>query len=152
MSKFSKKAKSSQDIPTAALPDIIFMLLFFFMVSTVIRENSLMVEQKIPLATQLKKLEKKSLVANLYIGKPKEVEKWGKEPKIQVNDILIEPEAVPLFVNTFRSKIPDYQQSQITMAMNVDKEAKMGIIVDVQEQLRKSNARKVLYKTLESAE
>ena len=69
MSKFAKKTKSSADIPTAALPDIIFMLLFFFMVTTVLRETEILVQQKLPRATQLSKLEKKSLVSHLYIGR-----------------------------------------------------------------------------------
>jgi biopolymer transport protein ExbD len=70
MSKFKKKAKSKQEIPTSALPDIIFMLLFFFMVTTVMRENTIKVEQRIPPASQLKKIERKSLVSYMYVGKP----------------------------------------------------------------------------------
>ena len=61
MPKFGKKSNTSQDIPTAALPDIIFMLLFFLMVTTVIRETDIMVKQKLPKAAQLTKLERKSL-------------------------------------------------------------------------------------------
>ena len=57
MAKFGKKSKTSQDIPTAALPDIIFMLLFFFMVTTVMRETDILVNQKLPKAVQLSKLE-----------------------------------------------------------------------------------------------
>jgi biopolymer transport protein ExbD len=82
MSKFKKKTSASQDIPTAALPDIIFMLLFFFMVSTVLRETTIKVEQRIPRAEQLVKLEKKKLVTYLYIGKPKD-SAFGTEPLVQ---------------------------------------------------------------------
>ena len=71
MAKFSKKTKTSENIPTSALPDIIFMLLFFFMVTTVLREQEILVEQKIPQATQLQKLQKKTLISYIYIGKPK---------------------------------------------------------------------------------
>ena len=63
MSKFKKKTKTSQEIPTAALPDIIFMLLFFFMVTTVLRETTIKVEQRLPSAEQLTKLKRKSLVS-----------------------------------------------------------------------------------------
>ena len=88
MSKFKKKASSKQEIPTSALPDIIFMLLFFFMVTTVMRENTIKVEQRIPPASQLKKIERKSLVSYMYVGKPQAylVDQFGTEPKIQVND------------------------------------------------------------------
>ena len=71
MGKFKKKTNTSNEIPTAALPDIIFMLLFFFMVTTVLREVTINVKQRIPDATQLRKLQRKSLVSYLYIGEPK---------------------------------------------------------------------------------
>ena len=73
MGQFKKKTKTSQDIPTSALPDIIFMLLFFFMVTTVLRESNLMVEQNLPKANQLSKLEKKTLVSYIFVGKPRDV-------------------------------------------------------------------------------
>ena len=71
MSKFRKKGgKSTPAISTASLPDIIFMLLFFFMVVTVMRESELKVQVQVPQATELTKLEQKSLVNYIYIGKP----------------------------------------------------------------------------------
>lgn len=151
MSKFKKKSSASQDIPTSALPDIIFMLLFFFMVTTVLRETDLLVLQRIPQAEQLSKIEKKSLVSYIYIGKPKEVERYGSEPKIQVNDVLIEPEGIVQFVNQEKDKLSEAERDQITMAMKVDREAKMGIVSDVQQELRNANALKVLYTTTPEA-
>ena len=68
MAKFGKKSSTSQDIPTAALPDIIFMLLFFFMVTTVLRETDILVKQKLPKAAQLSKLERKSLVSYITLA------------------------------------------------------------------------------------
>lgn len=71
MAHFQKKrGKSTPGISTASLPDIIFMLLFFFMVVTVMREGERMVQVVTPQATQLEKLEKKSLVNTIYIGRP----------------------------------------------------------------------------------
>ena len=71
MSKFrSKDNKGTPAISTAALPDIVFMLLFFFMVTTVMRETTLFVEVMIPKATEIKKMEKKSLVSYIYVGPP----------------------------------------------------------------------------------
>lgn len=147
MAKFKKKTQSSQDIPTSALPDIIFMLLFFFMVTTVLRETDLLVRQQIPQAEQLKKMEKKSLVSYIYIGKPKDPSRFGTEPRVQVNDVLIEPEGIVQFVSQEKDKLSEAERDQITMAMKVDKEAKMGIVSDVQQQLREANALKVLYST-----
>ena len=149
MSKFKKKANTKQDIPTSALPDIIFMLLFFFMVTTVLREVTINVKQRIPDATQLRKLQRKSLVSYLYIGEPKKTDQWGSEPRIQANDVFIEPRDVILWVTSEKDKLNEVERDQITIAMKVDKDAKRGLIADVELELRKANARKLLYTTLQ---
>ena len=150
MSKFKKKTGTSQDIPTAALPDIIFMLLFFFMVTTVLRETELLVKNALPNASQLQKLEKKSLVSFIYIGEPKDTERYGSEPRIQANDVLIKPEEIPLFVLQEKDKLDEVERDKITMSLKVDRKAKMGIISDVRQQLREANALKVNYSSIES--
>lgn len=144
MSKFRKKTSTTQEIPLAALPDIIFMLLFFFMVTTVLRESDILVEQHIPQARELNKLERKSLVSYIYIGKPKKAD-LGSEPRIQLNDALAQPEDIQLFVNREKDKLTEVERDQITMALKVDRDVKMGIVVDVQQQLKEVNARKILY-------
>lgn len=145
MSKFRKKTGTSQDIPTAALPDIIFMLLFFFMVTTVLRETDIMVKQFLPKATQLTKIEKKSLVSYIYIGQPKNTASFGSEPRIQTNDVFIELKDVIQFVNTEKDKLSENERDRITMSMKVDEDTEMGIVSDVQQELRDANALKVLY-------
>lgn len=147
MSKFKKKSKASQEIPTSALPDIIFMLLFFFMVTTVMREQEVKVEQKLPPAEQIKKLEKKNLVSYIYIGKPRETGAFGSEPRVQVNDVFIQPREIVQYVEEERSKLDEREKNQLTMSLKVDKEAKMGLITDVQEELKEANALKVMYST-----
>jgi biopolymer transport protein ExbD len=144
MSKFKKKTNVKQEIPTSSMPDVVFMLLFFFMVTTKMRDTSIKVEQRMPPAQQLKKLEKKSLIAYLYVGKPKE-ESLGNESKIQVNDAFIEPKGVIQWVNSEKSKFAEHERDAITISLKVDAEAKRGIIADVETELRKANARKVLY-------
>ncbi len=151
MSKFKKNSKASQDIPTAALPDIIFMLLFFFMVTTVMREQEILVKQVLPQATQLSKIQKKSLVHHIYIGQPKNIGTYGSEPRIQTNDVFMEPEELTLFVNQEKDTHTEAERDRITMALNVDSEVKMGIVSDVEQTLRKANARKILYKSLKGA-
>ena len=145
MSKFKKKTKTSQDIPTAALPDIIFMLLFFFMVTTVLRETDVLVEQKLPSAEQLTKLRRKSLVSYLYVGKPKNQEQFGTEPRVQANDAFININEVILFVNQERDKLDESEKDKMTISLKVDEETKMGVLSDVQQELREANALKVMY-------
>lgn len=152
MSKFGKKTKVKQDIPTSSMPDVVFMLLFFFMVTTELRKTAVDVMQRIPQATQLRKLQRKSLVTNLYIGKPKKSDQFGSEPKIQADDAFIEPGDIILWVNRKKDELPENEREQLTIAMKVDSEAKRGIIADVETELRKANARKILYSTLQKAE
>ena len=148
MSRFTKKSSTSQGISTASLPDIVFMLLFFFMVTTVLRETELLVEQKLPHATQLTKLERKSLVSHLHVGRPLNIKLYGKAPKIQANDVFITVESIPQWVTQEKDKLNEVERDKITISLKGDIETKMGIIVDVQEQLREVNARKLLYNSL----
>lgn len=129
------------------MPDVVFMLLFFFMVTTQMRDTSIIVQQRIPEASQLRKLQRKSLVKYLYIGEPRKVEEWGKEPKIQANDVFIQPREVIQWVNQEKSTLDEAERDQITVALKVDNETKRGIIADVETELRKANARKLLYST-----
>ncbi|HEX9651255.1 MAG TPA: biopolymer transporter ExbD [Cyclobacteriaceae bacterium] len=145
MSKFRKKAKTKQDIPTSALPDIIFMLLFFFMVTTVLRETTINVQQRIPQAIELRKLQRKSLVSYLYIGKPIKTEVFGDEPKIQANDVFIDTKDIVMWVTQEKDKLDEVERDQLTVSLKVDMEAKMGLISDVQLELRNANARKLMY-------
>ncbi len=147
MAKFKKKTKTNQDIPTSALPDIIFMLLFFFMVTTVLRETTINVLQRIPKATELRKLQRKSLVSYLYMGKPRNTSMFGDEPKLQANDVFIEVNDVIMWVEKEKAKLDEVERDQITIAFKVDEEVKMGLVSDVQMELRKANARKLMYST-----
>jgi biopolymer transport protein ExbD len=151
MSKFKKKTSAKPTISTASLPDIIFILLFFFMVTTRMRDTSIMVEQRLPSASQLQEIEQKSLVSYIYIGKPKEPAKFGSEPRVQVNDVFILPTDIPQYVVQEKEKLPEQDREKIWMSLKVDSEAKMGIINDVQLQLREANALKVNYSAVKSA-
>jgi biopolymer transport protein ExbD len=144
MSKFKKKAEVKQEIPTSSMPDVVFMLLFFFMVTTEMRKSTIQVKQNSPRAAQLRKLERKTLVSNLYIGQPTKPE-YGTEEKIQANDAFITTDDIIRWVNEEKSKLDESEREQITIAIKGDKDAKRGIIADVETELRKGNARKVLY-------
>ena len=145
MGKFKKKVKTGESIPTSALPDIIFMLLFFFMVTTVLREQDILVDQKLPQATQLQKLQKKTLISYIYIGKPKNTGLYGSEPRVQANDVLVNAPDIVQWVNQERDKLAEADRGLITISMKVDKEVKMGPISDIQTELRNADARRVLY-------
>src|SRR5690606_37763480 len=145
MSKFKNKNKSSTAISVASLPDIVFMLLFFFMVTTVMREQDILVEQKLPQATQLQKLQKKTLISFLYIGEPKNTSLYGTEPRIQANDVLINTSDIVLWVNQEKDALSEAERDMITISLKVDRDVKMGPISDVQFELREADARRILY-------
>jgi len=121
------------------------------MVTTVMRETTINVNQSIPRATELRKLQRKSLVSYLYMGKPKDNMKsvFGTEPKIQANDVFIDTKDIVLWVTQEKDKLSEVERDQITIALKVDKEVKMGLVSDVQMELRKANARKLLYTTIQ---
>lgn len=144
MSKFKKKAETNTDINTASLPDIVFMLLFFFMVTTSMRDTNLLVSNKLPQAIQLQKLEKKSLVSYIYIGAPTKT-LLGTEPRIQLNDVLVEKEAIPNFIEEERRRLDPAERDRLTISLRVDENVRMGIISDVKQKLRESNALKLNY-------
>ncbi|NHF58424.1 biopolymer transporter ExbD [Flavobacteriaceae bacterium TP-CH-4] len=152
MSKFAKK--KSGEVPavsTASLPDIVFMLLFFFMTVTVMKDSSVMVENVLPNASEIKKLEKKDRVITIYVGAPtQEYQKvFGTESKIQLNDKFANASEVGDYILMERAKKPQELQNVLTTSLKVDKNANMGLIADIKLELRKVNALKVNYTTYE---
>jgi biopolymer transport protein ExbD len=150
MAKFRKD--SSKELPpvsTASLPDIVFMLLFFFMVSTSIKEVELKVTLKPPMASEIKKLEKKSLASNIYVGQPKKqyIKNMGTEPRIQLNDQFADIADIGGFIEEERSKISEVERPFMTISLKVDENTKMGIITDIKQQLRRVSALKIMYNT-----
>ncbi len=147
MARFKREKKSGvQTINTSSLPDIIFMLLFFFMVTTVMREVTLIVKVKPPEATEVQKLERKSLVSYIYIGEPVK-KKFGTKPRIQLNDQFARVSDIPAFVTAERQSRDEADRRYITTSLKVDRNIQMGIVTDVKQELRKSGAFKINYST-----
>ncbi len=150
MSKFKKSTGGGTPaISTASLPDIVFMLLFFFMVTTVMREVTLLVENTKPKATEIKKLEKKSLVTYIYVGKPvQRLRKTvGSEPRIQLNDSFARLAEIKPFVIEERTAINEAERPLMTVSIKADEDVKMGLISDIKQELRKAEALKLNYST-----
>ncbi|WP_299622682.1 biopolymer transporter ExbD [uncultured Tenacibaculum sp.] len=149
MSKFKKKKSGQQAISTASLPDIVFMLLFFFMVTTVMRETDLRIDSpRLPSATEVKKLEHKSLVSTIYVGRAKDTDKWGgKYNRIQLNDKIATPEEIPAFILNERSNVSEEEVKFMTTSIKADKESNVGTLTDIRFQLREVNALKLSLST-----
>lgn len=151
MSKFTKKKDAGLPaVNTASLPDIVFMLLFFFMTVTVMKDNTLKVENTLPNASETKKLEKKDRIIYIYVGEPtSQYSKFGDEARIQLNDKFALPSDVGPYILAERAQKSQELQDVLTTALKVDKNANMGLISDIKQELRKVNALKVNYTTYE---
>ena len=152
MAKFRKEGgRKMQAISTASLPDIVFMLLFFFMTTTSMKEVTYKVDIKLPAATQLTKLEKKSLVRYIYIGCPKReyVKTFGSESRVQLDEAFAgDPKEVQSYILEEKSAMKECDKGFLQVAMKVDKDTKMGIVTDVKQALRRANARRIVYTAL----
>lgn len=155
MSKFRKNdSKELPPISTASLPDIVFMLLFFFMVSTTMREVTLMVKVTVPEATELSKLEKKSLVSYIYVGTPHNQYQrvFGSEPRIQLNDQFARVTDIQDYITSEREARDEAEVPFMITSLKVDEYTKMGIVTDIKQELRKASALHINYSSRKAAD
>lgn len=148
MAKFSKK--KSGDLPaisTASLPDIIFMLLFFFMVATTMRETNIMVKQEMPTADQVEKLENKNLVMFIYAGSPsaRYQQTYGTAARVQLNDKFASVSDVQPFIAREKEETNPSVRGQLVTSLKIDKETNMSLVSDIQQELRKAKAYRINY-------
>ncbi len=154
MATFKKSNKNEvQEVNTSALPDIIFMLLFFFMVTTTMKEVDTKVKVASPAATELEKLEKKSLVSFIYVGPPipKYRAQFGSEPRIQLNDKFATADDIQAYIATEREGMKEYDRPKMMVSLKVDKETKMKTVTEVKQALRKAQALKINYSARKGA-
>ena len=140
---FKKKSKAKQEIPTASLPDIIFMLLIFFMVTTVLREVELKVRVQLPDAEAIQKIEQKRLVSYVYIGPERLEGNQLGDSRVQIDDALV-PEITEVRQIMFR-RLQD--EPRTIVSLRVDEESETGILYDVQQELREAGTLRINYST-----
>lgn len=142
-----KKSPQSQSINSGSLPDIIFMLLFFFMVTTTMREVDMKVATELPGATEIQKLEKKSLISYIYVGPPTKqyIARWGDRPRIQLNNDYASSGQILSYIASEKDKLNEAERFMMTVSLKVDKSVKMGIVTDIKQKLREANALKICY-------
>lgn len=145
MSKFNKgKKKGMAALSTASLPDIVFMLLFFFMVTTVMREQDVLVQIELPSASEIVKIKKKDLVDYINIGVPYDI-KYGSEPVLQLDDAIATVDKIGNWVEANRIQRPEKNQDNIVNSFKVDKGTKMRIVTDIKQELRKARSLNINY-------
>ena len=148
MAKFIKKDKG--DLPainTSSLPDIVFMILMFFMVSTSMRQTDRMVTLTLPEATEVAKLERKDLSSYIYIGTPTRQyqAQYGTDSRIQLNDSFKTVKDIGDFVAVEREALSEADRQFMTISIKADENTRMGIITDDKQELRRCSALKIMY-------
>lgn len=133
--KFEKRrATTKQEIPTTSMPDIVFMLLMFFMTVTTMREVDVLVNFKLPEAKAIEKIENKRLISYLWVGKDK---------RIQINDSIVKMNDVEPIMYAKRQALPD-----IIVSLRVDQSVDMGFVTDIQQSLRKAYCLRLNYSAM----
>ncbi len=127
----TKRAAVKQEIPTTSMPDIVFMLLMFFMVVTTLREVNLLVEFKLPEAKAIEKIENKRLVSYIWVG---------KDGRIQINDGIVKLSEIQTIMYDKRQSLPN-----VIVSLRIDKGSDMGIVTDIQQELRKAYCLRINY-------
>ena len=145
-----KKSAGMPKISTASLPDIVFILLCFFMVSTTMRETTLIVKIRLPEATEVQKLERKSLVSFIYVGQPIKGT-YGTESRIQLNDQFATIQDIQAFIATEREARDEADRRLLTTSIKADRDTRMGIVSDIKQELRKAGAFKINYSSRKTA-
>ena len=145
MSKFKKKqAETKQAVPTSAMPDVVFMLLIFFMVTTVLREVELQVQVEYAQAANIEKIEQKRLVSYVYVGPQRLGNNRLGETKVQIDDTLVDD--MGAIRNIMYDKIMG--EPRLIVSLRVDQDSEFGIITDVQQELRHAGTLRINYSTL----
>ena len=155
MSKFKKGGKKEMPaITSSSLSDIVFMLLFFFMVTTQMRETENKVSVKVPEASEVVKLERKDLNSYINIGTPIRAlqAQFGTEPRIQLNDSFKTTTDIRDFIAAERESKSEQDRQFMTVSIRADQEVRMGIVSDVKQELRRCSALKIMYSARRPAE
>ena len=155
MSKFKKGDKKTMPAgSTSSLSDIVFMLLFFFMVTTQMRETENKVSVNVPEASEVVKLERKDLNSYINIGTPIRAlqAQYGTEPRIQLNDSFKTTTDIRDFIAAERDSKSEADRQFMTVSIRADQDVRMGIVSDVKQELRRCSALKIMYSARKPAE
>ena len=145
MGKFNKGGKKGMPaLNSSSMPDIVFAILFFFMVTTTMRSETLMVRMKLPTASEVQKLEKKSLVTYINIGPPMET-RLGTGTQMQLNDRFAQVSEIQDYIAQEKASMNEADQPLMTVSIKADEETRMQYITDVKQALRQAYALKISY-------
>ena len=147
MSRFRQTSREVPGLNLAALPDLIFTVLFFFMIVTHMRDVEPKVRYQVPQGSELVKDVKKAGLIYILIGKP--VDAQGRvvsnETRIQLNNRIVTVNEIPALIDEARQKMSDDERQLLTVSIRADRDTEMGIINDVKQALRRAGALNINY-------
>lgn len=142
-SMFHQSRRSVPSLNVASMPDLIFTVLFFFMIVTHMRSDEVKVRLEVPQGSEVQKLTNKQAVVNLYIGHHHDA--WG----VQLNGDLVQPADIPALIEHIRGGLSTENQQRLTVNLRVDRKAPMGLVAEVKRQLQQAYALKINYSATE---
>ena len=142
-SMFHQSRRSVPSLNVASMPDLIFTVLFFFMIVTHMRSDEVKVRLQVPAGVEVQKLANKQAVVNIYIGR--QGDKWA----VQMNGNIVAPADIPASIEHIRSGLSAENQSRLTVSLRVDKKAPMGLVREVKRNLQQAYALKINYSATE---
>lgn len=148
MAKIKKdKKRTVAGYSSASMSDIVFMLLFFFMVTTSMRQHEVLVQVRLPEASEATKLERKDLTSYIYVGTPSRSmqAQFGTDARIQLNDSYKTVDDIRDFIASQRELLNEYDRQFMTISLKIDSDVRMGIVTDIKQELRRTSALKIMY-------
>ncbi len=142
-SKFHTKRHNVPSLNMASMPDLIFTVLFFFMIVTHMRSDEVKVRYEVPKGTEIRKLTNKSAVVNIYIGR------MGDDWRVQLNGDLVAVKDIPARIENLRAAMSPENAEHLTVSLRADRRTPMGIISDVKQALQQSYALRINYSATE---
>ena len=132
-SMFHTRRHNVPSLNVASMPDLIFTVLFFFMIVTHMRNDEVQVRLQVPEGNEVRKLANKSSVVNIYIGRQgdKETGRQDNTWLVQLNGDIVSPSEIPARISTIRSKLSPENAERLTVSFRADRHAPMGLVSDV---------------------
>lgn len=144
MSMYRHQSHEVPGLNTSSLPDLIFSVLFFFMIVTHMRKANVLVKYKVPAGTELTRLTKRSATSYIYVGTPMQpLADGGSE--IQLNDKIVRPEEIETYMIRERKNLGPEDKENMQVSIKADRKTKMGVITDIKQALRKANVLQITY-------
>jgi biopolymer transport protein ExbD len=150
-----RRRRGVPSLNVASMPDLIFTVLFFFMIVTHMRSDEVKVRLEVPAGHEVKKLAGHPAVVNIYIGRSQRSEVRGERiPKeqewlVQLNGDIVSPAEIPARIGEIRGKLSAENAERLTVSLRADRHAPMGLVSDVKQALQKSYALKINYSATE---